>query len=563
MIRPITLISLILLGFGAGVLSTNLFSTGHETSKLMTDEEKKPLYWVAPMDSNYRRDSPGKSPMGMDLVPVYEEDDSLSVGTIKISPEVINNLGVRTIKVAKASLHDAIKTVGYVQYDEDSLLHIHPRVEGWIETLYVKAAGDPVQANTPLYTLYSPELVNAQEEFLIAINRNNQALFNASKARLQALQLSPSFIEKLAVERKVKQSITFYTPQSGVIDGLQVREGFYVKPGTTLMSIGQLDTVWVEAEVFERDAAKIHLEQPVTMTLDYLPGRSWEGKVNYIYPTVEAKTRTLRVRLKFANPDLALKPNMFAAVQIHTSSTQQHLIVPKEAVIRTGSQDRVVLAKGDGRFKSVEVQLGLWGKTHVEILNGLVEGDEIVTSAQFLIDSESSKTSDFKRMEGSANALWIEGEIRQLDTENRVATIKHDAVPDWGWPEMTMDFNLDEGVDINQLAVGQSLHFEATKQQDGSLSVTGIHVMGMVGKTYPSAKVGGVINSIDIANRILNISRDAIEKWDRPAATMDFLVADDIDMNTLSPNMPIQFRFEIRDDFVVVEITPQQSHSGH
>ncbi|WP_462163394.1 efflux RND transporter periplasmic adaptor subunit [Pseudoalteromonas xiamenensis] len=563
MIRPITLISLILLGFGAGVLSTNLFSTGHETSKLMTDEEKKPLYWVAPMDSNYRRDSPGKSPMGMDLVPVYEEDDSLSVGTIKISPEVINNLGVRTIKVAKASLHDAIKTVGYVQYDEDSLLHIHPRVEGWIETLYVKAAGDPVQANTPLYTLYSPELVNAQEEFLIAINRNNQALINASKARLQALQLSPSFIEKLAVERKVKQSITFYTPQSGVIDGLQVREGFYVKPGTTLMSIGQLDTVWVEAEVFERDAAKIHLEQPVTMTLDYLPGRSWEGKVNYIYPTVEAKTRTLRVRLKFANPDLALKPNMFAAVQIHTSSTQQHLIVPKEAVIRTGSQDRVVLAKGDGRFKSVEVQLGLWGKTHVEILDGLVEGDEIVTSAQFLIDSESSKTSDFKRMEGSANALWIAGEIRQLDTENRIATIKHDAVPDWGWPEMTMDFNLDEGVDINQLAVGQSLHFEATKQQDGSLSVTGIHVMGMVGKTYPSAKVGGVINSIDIANRTLNISRDAIEKWSRPAATMDFLVANDIDMNTLSPNMPIQFRFEIRDDFVVVEITPQQSHSGH
>ncbi|WP_462172404.1 efflux RND transporter periplasmic adaptor subunit [Pseudoalteromonas xiamenensis] len=563
MIRPITLISLILLGFGAGVLSKNLFSTGHETSKLMTDEEKKPLYWVAPMDSNYRRDSPGKSPMGMDLVPVYEEDDSLSVGTIKISPEVINNLGVRTIKVAKASLHDAIKTVGYVQYDEDSLLHIHPRVEGWIETLYVKAAGDPVKANTPLYTLYSPELVNAQEEFLIAINRNNQALINASKARLQALQLSPSFIEKLAVERKVKQSITFYTPQSGVIDGLQVREGFYVKPGTTLMSIGQLDTVWVEAEVFERDAAKIHLEQPVTMTLDYLPGRSWEGKVNYIYPTVEAKTRTLRVRLKFANPDLALKPNMFAAVQIHTSSTQQHLIVPKEAVIRTGSQDRVVLAKGDDRFKSVEVQLGLWGKTHVEILNGLLEGDEIVTSAQFLIDSESSKTSDFKRMEGSANALWIAGEIRQLDTENRVATIKHDAVPDWGWPEMTMDFNLDEGVDINQLAVGQSLHFEATKQQDGSLRVTGIHVMGMVEKTYPSAKVGGVINSIDIANRTLNISRDAIEKWDRPAATMDFLVADDIDMDTLSPNMPIQFRFEIRDDFVVVEITPQQSHSGH
>jgi len=384
----------------------------HYLTKLTMDEptgegservvEKKPLYWVAPMDPNYRRDKPGKSPMGMELTPVYAEDGASSKdnpGTITISPDVVNNLGVRTAVAERRSMHTEITTVGYVQYDEDQLVHVHPRVEGWVEKLYVKAAGDPVEKGQPLYTLYSPQLVNAQEELVLAINRNNTRLIAAAEIRLKALQIDKSLIDELKHKRVVKQTLTFYAPQSGVVDNLNIREGFFVKPGTTLMSVGTLDDVWVEAEVFERQAALVNVGLPVTMTLDYLPGKRWQGEVDYVYPTLDPKTRTARVRLRFKNPDALLKPNMFAQVAIHANAENDALVIPKEAVIRTGDQDRVVLALGEGRFKSVEVELGRLDAEYAEIRSGVKAGERVVTSAQFLLDSESSKTSDFKRMD--------------------------------------------------------------------------------------------------------------------------------------------------------------------
>jgi Cu(I)/Ag(I) efflux system membrane fusion protein len=380
--------------------------------------EKKPLYWVAPMDANYRRDKPGKSPMGMDLRPVYAQDSgglTAGPGTIEISPEVVNNLGVRTAKVERRALHTTIRTVGYVQYDEDRLIHIHPRVEGWIEKLYVKAAGDPVEKGAPLYELYSPQLVNAQEELLLALKRNNERLVRAARDRLLALQLSESFIDELQRERQVRQTVIFRAPQSGVVDNLNIREGFFVKPGTTLMSIGALDDVWVEAEVFERQAALVTVGLPVTMSLDYLPGKQWRGMVDYVYPSLDEQTRTLRIRLRFDNEAGTLKPNMFAQVLIHANPSEGAVVIPREAVIRTGDQDRVVLALGEGRFKSVAVALGRIDGESAQIMQGLDTDDTVVISAQFLLDSESSKTSDFMRMHSDDNALTapLTGQHRQ------------------------------------------------------------------------------------------------------------------------------------------------------
>lgn len=381
------------------IVGISMFRETPSTTNEIATAEKKPLYWVAPMDANYKRDKPGKSPMGMDLVPVFDNAGSdAGVGTLKISPEVVNNLGVRIATAKYQHLNSQIKTVGYVKYDEDQLVHIHPRVEGWIEKLYVKAEGDPVQENQPLYEIYSPELVNAQEELLLALDRNNPRLIHAADDRLQALQLPLRAIKELKKSKLVKQSITFYAPQSGVIDNLNIREGFFVKPGTTLMSIGKLDPVWVEAEVFERQASVVAVGIPVTMTLDYLPGTEWQGKVDYVYPTLNAKTRTVKVRLRFDNKNLTLKPNMFAQVVIHAENQQDSLLVPKESVIRTGSSDRVVLALGEGRFKSINVKVGRYDDQFAEILSGLEAGENVVSSAQFLLDSESSKTSDFKRM---------------------------------------------------------------------------------------------------------------------------------------------------------------------
>ncbi len=369
--------------------------------------DASPLYWVAPMDPDFRRDGPGKSPMGMDLIPVYADNglDPDDPGMIFISPDVVNNLGVRTAQVERRSMHTRITTVGYVQYDEDQLVHIHPRVEGWIEILYVQAAGDPVEAGEPLYSLYSPQLVNAQEELLLALNRDNERFVQAAEDQLRALQISDAEINDLRDTRQVKQTLTFYAPQSGVVDNLNIREGFFVGPGTTIMSIGSLNDVWVEAEVFERQAALVEAGLPVTMSLDYLPGRLWEGSVDYVYPTLNAQTRTARVRLRFENPDGLLKPNMFAQVTILADAADDVLVIPREAVIRTARQDRVVLAAGDGRFKSVAVSLGRLDDQYAEISHGVEEGERVVVSAQFLLDSESSQTSDFMRMNHDEEAI--------------------------------------------------------------------------------------------------------------------------------------------------------------
>ncbi|MBL4607173.1 MAG: efflux RND transporter periplasmic adaptor subunit, partial [Pseudomonadales bacterium] len=278
---------------------------------------KTPRYWVAPMDANYRRDKPGKSPMGMDLVPVYNEETS--AGTVKISPEVINNLGVRTALIERKPLVNNIKTVGYVGYNEETLIHIHPRTEGWIETLYIKSSGEKVNAGQALYSLYSPTLVNAQEELLLALERGNKRLIKASEDRLNALQLPEYAIKQLKKRKRVSQTIIFFAPISGVVDHLNVREGFFIKPSQNIMSIGSLDEVWVEAEVFERQAPLVQAGAPVTMTLNYLPGSTWRGVVDYIYPIVNEKNRTVKVRMRFINKSGELKPNMFAEVLIHGS----------------------------------------------------------------------------------------------------------------------------------------------------------------------------------------------------------------------------------------------------
>ena len=579
-IKPIIMGMIIggILTFGA---YTVLIPSGNEQGTNTVSEEKKPLYWVAPMDANYTRDKPGKSPMGMDLIAVYDDGGKgpdEGAGTIRISPDVINNLGVRTSTVSFKSLHTEINTVGYVTYDEDRLVHIHPRVQGWIEKLHVTAIGDPVKKDQPLYEIYSPELVNAQEEFLLALDRNNNRLISAAKNRLSALQLPKSVIAELQKTKKVQQRITFYAPQNGVVENLKIREGFFVKPGSTLMSIGDLSEVWVEAEVFERQAGQVNTGTPVTMTLDYLPGKTWQGKVDYIYPTLDAKTRTVKVRLRFKNEDGEFKPNMFAQIAIHTTGDERALLIPKEALIRTGNQDRVVLALGEGSFKSVAVKVGRYDSESVEILEGLSDGEKIVSSAQFLLDSESSKSSDFKRMnhdnsesnDAAPSSVWVPAKIQSLMAAHKMLTLIHDPIPEWDWPEMTMDFIATDSVDFSLLNEGLSLHVEVTKTSSGDYQISNIHIpdgssmseMDMTKDTEEvsdtsSATVTGTINSLMIDHGMINISRSAIEKWNRPAATVDFITGHKVSLEGLTEGMEVEFTFEIRGEhFVIFNIAP-------
>ena len=360
--------------------------------------DREILYWVAPMDPNYRRDEPGKSPMGMDLVPVYADEVDNQPGVVKIDPTIVNNLGVRTATAERSVLMRRIETVGYITYDEDTVQHVHTRVDGWIEKLNTKATGDPVKKGQLLFELYSPTLVNAQEEFLTATRSGNQTLLKASRDRLDALGVSRSEIARLEKERTVKQRVRVFAESDGVIAHLGVREGIYITPATEVMSVARLDRVWVIAEVFERQSSWVQPGQRAVVELDYLPGKTLEGTVDYVYPELDPKTRTLKVRLRFDNTGELLRPNMFSRVVIEAEGFGSVVNVPRSAIIRGGSMNRVVVALGDGRYRAQPVRLGIESGDRVAIRSGLKAGETIVVSGQFLIDSESNIESALSRM---------------------------------------------------------------------------------------------------------------------------------------------------------------------
>jgi Cu(I)/Ag(I) efflux system membrane fusion protein len=398
--RTIVIIAAVL----AALVSGFLIGRTHAPELAATAEgpaEREILYWVAPMDANYRRDEPGKSPMGMDLVPVYADEVAKKPGVVKIDPTLVNNLGVRTAVAERGTLARRIETVGYIGYDEDTLQHVHTRVEGWIEKLATTATGDPVKKGELLFELYSPTLVNAQQEYLAALASNNAGLKSASRERLLALGISEREISRLDKERSVSQRVRVYADTDGVIAMLGVREGMYVTPATEVMSIAQLDKVWVVAEVFERQSAWVERGQTATVELDYLPGMVLSGTVDYVNPELDPKTRTLKVRLRFDNASTRLLPNMFAQVIIDGAAINNIVHVPREAVIRGGSSSRVVVDMGDGVFESRKVLVGIESGDRVAIRRGLKEGERVVVSAQFLIDSESNIDSALGRMEAS------------------------------------------------------------------------------------------------------------------------------------------------------------------
>jgi Cu(I)/Ag(I) efflux system membrane fusion protein len=368
-----------------------------ETALEHAQKHLDPKY-VCPMHPQIVRDEEGSCPIcGMDLV--LKEVEQSTGPEVTISPAVINNMGVRTAKVERGRLWRRIDTVAAVDYDQSRVSHIHLRTDGWIEQLAVRSEGERVKKGERLFNVYSPALVNAMEEYLQALSGNNRRLITASRDRLTSLGISSDQIARLQSTRKVPQTVPIYAPQNGVVSMLNVREGMYVMPAFEVMRLADLSKVWILADVFEAQTDWVALDQPADVTLSYLPGKLWEGKVEYIYPSLDPKTRTLRVRLKFDNPDEALKPNMYAQVTIYGGPKNDVINIPREALIRTGEQQRVIVATGDGRFVPKQVTAGMESGDWVEIVDGLEEGESVVTSGQFLIDSEASLKASLMRMQ--------------------------------------------------------------------------------------------------------------------------------------------------------------------
>ncbi len=471
------------IAFGLGWLSSQQNLPMSESADSGSPAEKKPLYWVAPMDPNYRRDQPGKSPMGMDLVPVYEEENTgRNDGGAQINPAVAANLGVRTQPVLRGPVSIPVRTVGYVTDDEDDLIHVHSRIAGWVEVLHVRSKGEKVSHGEPLYEIYSPELVNAQQEFLMSerLGRGSQA--TATGGKLRSLGMTDAQIANLKKTGKVRERITVFAPGSGYVAALPVRAGMYVRPDTEIMAIGSRKSVWVIAEFFERQAGLVMAGQAVEFATPSMPGTNWQGAIDYVYPELDARTRTLRARIRVPNPDGRLRPNMFVNLTMDAPIGDDLLTIPRPALIQRSDSQHVLLAEDDGYFRPVPVKTGREAGDRVVIAEGLEEGQQVVVSAQFLIDSETSLEAAMLRLDAdqqsggdtdsdSSPTEMIEGvgRITDVDGEGRSITLDHAAIPELSWPAMTMAFALADSVKTGALAPDQEVRFEFRETPEGYL----------------------------------------------------------------------------------------------
>ncbi|WP_419657757.1 CusB: cation efflux system protein [Desulfosarcina variabilis str. Montpellier] len=363
---------------------------------------KKIKYWVAPMDPTYIRNEPGQSPMGMDLVPVYEEEggEKEPTSTIRIDPVTRQNMGIRLGRVEKRRLSKTIRTFGTITYDETGLYSVNTKFNGWIETLYVDFLGEPVEKGQPLFDIYSPDLLTAQQEYLIAVRQQNgrkknarqesDSLLDASRTRLAYWDLTNAQIAQLEKDGQIQKTITIYSPASGVVIKKSALKGHYVKAGEHQYEIADLSTVWVDVDIYEYELPWVHKGMAAKMELAYIPGKRYAGEVLFIYPFLDPKTRTARLRLSFPNPDNLLKPGMYANVVLKSVLPGPRLVVPQEAVIDSGVRKRVFVSRGKGKFDAREVTLGVEGGDYLfEVIDGLTEGEQIVVSGQFMLDSES------------------------------------------------------------------------------------------------------------------------------------------------------------------------------
>jgi Cu(I)/Ag(I) efflux system membrane fusion protein/cobalt-zinc-cadmium efflux system membrane fusion protein len=363
---------------------------------------KKIKYWAAPMDPTYIRNEPGQSPMGMDLVPVYEEEggEKESSSTIRIDPVTQQNMGVRLGRVQKKALSKTIRTFGTITTDETGLYSVNVKFNGWIETLYVDFLGERVEKGQPLFDIYSPDLLTAQQEYLIALQqqkglngsarKGDNRLLDASRTRLAYWDLTNEQIAHLEAAGEIQKTITIFSPASGVVVKKNALKGHYVKAGEHQYEIADLSTVWVDVDIYEYELPWVHKGMPAEMDLAYIPGKRYSGEVLFIYPYLDPKTRTARLRLSFPNPDDKLKPGMYANVYLKNTLPGKRLVVPQEAVIDSGVRKRVFVSRGKGKFEAREVTLGVEGNDYMfEVIDGLAEGEEIVVSGQFMLDSES------------------------------------------------------------------------------------------------------------------------------------------------------------------------------
>ncbi|MDP8994211.1 MAG: efflux RND transporter periplasmic adaptor subunit [Pseudomonadota bacterium] len=431
------------------------------------------LYWYDPMVPDRHFDSPGKSPfMDMQLVPKCANETAEGV---RVSPAMVQNLGVRTTEARVMDIAPAVRAAGRVEFDERLIAEVQTLTPGFVEQLTVRAEGEPIQRGARVASVYSPELLTAQNEYkaVLAMPRSvaPESLRQATRQRLRLLGLPAAMIQRLERGGAPQRTYPIFAPASGVVTEIGARPGAQVTPGQSIITIAGLSRVWVIAEVPEASLADIRVGLPVEITFPAYPGEVREGAVDYIYPQLDPEARTARVRITIDNPGQRLRQGMFANVTIKGTGGMA-LVVPSEAVIDTGRR-KVVILRRNGAFVPVEVVTGREVQDYTQILSGIEPGAQVVVSGQFLIDSEANLSGVMERLnanaprEGTAEQLPVaSGTIRSMDLQNRTVTIAHGPVPMMNWPPMTMTFSVANPALLRGLQRGQRVEFAFRAQGD-------------------------------------------------------------------------------------------------
>lgn len=455
--------------------------------------ERKLLYYRNPMGLPDTSAVPKKDPMGMDYIPVYEGEEPAPTAAegVKISPDRVQKLGVRTEPAAKRALDRALRASGRVEIDEARVFTVAPKFEGWVERLHVSVTGQPVGRGQPLFEAYSPELVSAQREFALAA-RGAATLSDAATktamdqvaaaalSRLRNWDISEEQIAALAAGGEARRTLTFRSPASGVVTEKKALQGMRFGPGDALYQVADLSSVWVIADVAEQDIGMVANGTQAQIAVAAYPGQRFAGKVTYIYPRLSAETRTVPVRIELANPAGKLKPAMYAQVELPTNSSGPVLVVPQSAVIDSGTRQVVLVQTGEGRFAPRPVKLGARDDRYVEVLEGLQEGEAVVSAANFLIDAESNLQSALTGMGGMGNEKEKPasvghqgvGKLEGVDAADGTVTISHQPIADLHWPAMTMDFALANPALVGGIKPGASIRFEFVERSQGEWVVT-------------------------------------------------------------------------------------------
>lgn len=464
---------------GYGLYTLGLKRGAQATPPAAAQSEKKVLYWHDPMVPTQKFDKPGKSPfMDMQLVPVYA-GEAADEGTVSISPRVQQNLGIRTAEVTRGSLAPAVHAVGSVAYNEREVVLVQARANGFVERLHVRAALDPVRKGQPLAELLIPDWVAAQEEYLsvrrMGSGPGTEGLLDAARQRLRLAGMTDAQIARVEASGKAQPRMTINAPVSGVVSELDAREGMTVMAGAPLFRINGVGSVWVNAELPESLASQVRPGSEIEGSTAALPGVVFKGKVGAILPQVDQATRTLKARIELPNPRGELVPGMFVTLMARAPKGGAVLMVPSEALIRTGTRTVVMTLEKDGAFRPAEVETGAEANGQTEIRKGLQAGQRVVVSGQFLIDSEASLKGTLARLGDAAAPAQphrASGKVEQIGKDEIM--ISHGPVPSLKWGEMTMGFEPPAGGLPPGLAEGSNVEFEFEQTPQGAYRIKSI-----------------------------------------------------------------------------------------